>query len=560
MMPQPIPNETAPAKTPQRLWATRSRLNVRTLLQWPNRWRSLACRLAPPARRAEQQRINAVALAADHLVDGLGTRSARGAAVFIMAQGAGILLQVANAALMARLLRPQDFGVAAMALAVTGLVGLFTDLGLSAASVQKRDLDQNTASALFFINVLCGVIAMMASFALAPAAAWFFGDIRVRWAIVGFGVIMPFAAAGVQHGALLARVMRWTAVQSIGILSLLVGTASGALAAALMNAGFWALIVSSSATVLTRLVLLWIACPWRPSRVRDWTGARSAVNFGLYLTGFNLTHFMGRQADVVMIGWYWGAAETGYYTRAYQLMLLPMNVISGPLGSVFIPALSRLQSDPSRWGDAFMRAYLCTSIIGCAFASVLIVTADHVIDLVYGPAWQPAVAIFKWLSWSMVCTFPMGAMAWAFVSLGQTKAMFRWGLISLAVLAIVFVLTVSAGAVAMARAFCIALWLLTPICFHLALRRSPVSTWHALVSILPLWISAAGAAFAGLSTKELGDLGPLPSLIVESVSTLLVFSALVALLIFQCSDYRRIATGVWQIATAALAARDRGAA
>lgn len=506
----------------------------------------------PGARNIDRDKINTRALATDHLLTGLGARSANGVVVSILAQGLSLILQISNAALMARLLAPDDFGVAALALSVTGLVSLFADLGLSAASVQRRELNQNTASALFAVNVLAGIVGMTLCFALAAPAGWIFHDPRVFWAILALGCIVPIAAAAVQHNALLIRSMKWWSIQSIGVASLLAGILVGVFAAAELQAGYWALVAASAATAVTRLVLLWMACPWRPSRVNEWTSARSAVNFGAYMTGFNLTLFLARQADVMLIGWYWGATDTGFYSRAYQLMLLPLNAISGPLGGVFVPALSRLQSDPARWRDAFMRAYLVSAVIGCAFASVFIVCADHVVYLVYGPNWQETIAIFRWLSWSMFCTFPMGAMAWAFVSLGNSKAMFQWGLLSLIVLAIAFSAAVPYGALAMAKAFTIALWLLTPACYFLALNKSPVSTGKALIEILPLWIAAFVAAGAGLTFKNEFSFGLISGVILESVATLAVFALTAVLLGFHRSEHRRTTVTSWTLVTDAL--------
>lgn len=495
---------------------------------------------------SDRQAINARALDTSHLLEGLGARSANGVAVSILGQGTTVLLQIVNAVVMTRLLAPEDFGVAAMAMAVTGFIGLFTELGLSAATIQRRDLDQNTASALFQINVVCGMLGMLACFALAVPAAWVLHDTRVVWAVIGWGCIVPIAAAAVQHGALLVRGMRWSTVQAIGVAALVMGIVAGVLAA-LANCGYWSVIAAAGVSATTRLILFWVACPWRPSWVRDWTPARSSLNFGAYMTGFNFTLFLARQVDVLLIGWYWGAVETGYYTRAYQLMLLPLNAISGPLGAVFVPALSRLQSDPDRWRDAFMKAYLIAAAIGCAFASAFIVTADQVIAIVYGPGWQATIKMFQWLSWSMICTFPMGAMAWAFVSLGNSRAMFHWGLVSLTVLAFVFAVSVPFGSVAMAKTCCIALWLLTPVCFHFALKASPVSMLSALAEIVPLWIAAAAGAGCGLAIKGHGGLGLVGSLITETLVTMAAFAVVLAALAFRRPVYRRVAVDTWTL-------------
>ena len=52
------------------------------------------------------------------------------------------------------------------------------------------------------------------------------------------------------------------------------GDLVGVLAATVLKAGYWALVAASAATALTRLILLWLACPWRPSRVREWKSGR----------------------------------------------------------------------------------------------------------------------------------------------------------------------------------------------------------------------------------------------------------------------------------------------
>ena len=507
-----------------------------------------------------RDQINARALATDHLMAGLGARSANGVVVTILVQFTVFALQILNTAWMARVLAPEDFGVVALALSVTGFVGLFAELGLSVATVQRRELDQNTASVLFVVNLLAGFAGMVLCFGLAAPAAWVFSDTRVFWAVVGLGCALPLSAAAVQHNALLVRGMRWWPIQLIGLASLGAGVFVGIVAASLLNAGYWALVGASAATAITRLTLLWFVCPWRPSRVREWASARTAVSFGAHMTGFNLTLFLARQLDVTLIGLFWGTAQTGYYTRAYQLMLLPLNAISGPLGAVFVPALSRLQGDPARWSAAFMRAYLIAAIIGCAFASIFIVTADHLVNLVYGPGWEDTTEIFQWLSWSMYCTFPMGAMAWAFVSLGNSKAMLKWGLISFVVLGITFVTAVPYGVLGVAKAYTIAIWSLTPVCFHLALRKSPVSTSKALIEIAPIWIASFVAAAAGLQTKNFTGFGLLPDLVLESAVTASAFALVGFVLVYRRYEYQQMAVSSWALLIAAISNRSQSKA
>ena len=113
------------------------------------------------------------------------------------------------------------------------------------------------------------------------------------------------------------------------------------------------------------------------------------------------------------------------------------------------------------------------------------------------------------------------------------------------------------GVLAMAKAFTIALWILTPACFYLALGKSPVPTGKALIEITPLWVAAFAAVGAGLSVKSATGLGLIPGLILESTLTLLAFAVVALLLAHRRSEYRRMAATTWALVADAVAQRRR---
>src|SRR5215472_15357955 len=92
-------------------------------------------------------------LSTDHLLHDVSTRAVFGGFVTTGAQAAKAILNFAAAAILARLLAPRDFGLVGMALGITGLVGLFKELGLSTATVQSETITQGQVSNLFWVNV-----------------------------------------------------------------------------------------------------------------------------------------------------------------------------------------------------------------------------------------------------------------------------------------------------------------------------------------------------------------------------------------------------------------------
>jgi Polysaccharide biosynthesis protein len=82
----------------------------------------------------------------------LRERVIRGASARICAQAASFLLRIGSLMVLARLLDPTDFGLVGMVTAVTGVLDLFRDFGLSAASVQRAAVTEEQISTLFWVN------------------------------------------------------------------------------------------------------------------------------------------------------------------------------------------------------------------------------------------------------------------------------------------------------------------------------------------------------------------------------------------------------------------------
>ena len=119
-----------------------------------------------------------------------------------------------------------------------------------------------------------------------------------------------------------------------------------AVIAGFVGAGYWSLVLMFIASVITYTSSNWIACRWRPGWPVFESQVGSMLKFGRNLTGFKVVNYFSRNLDNILIGRLWGSVELGLYAKAYQLILLPINQINGPMTAVAMPALSRLQNRP----------------------------------------------------------------------------------------------------------------------------------------------------------------------------------------------------------------------
>ncbi len=143
--------------------------------------------------------------------------------------------------ILARLLDPKDFGLVGMVTAFTGILALFRDFGLSSASIQRANVTDEQISTLFWINLAVGAFLGVLAVAMAPVVAAFYHEPRLSTVTTALAASFVFNAAGVQHGAILQRQMRFTALAVINTAGLLVGSLVG-IGGALAGYGYWALI------------------------------------------------------------------------------------------------------------------------------------------------------------------------------------------------------------------------------------------------------------------------------------------------------------------------------
>ena len=430
-------------------------------------------------------------LSSEHLTRDLGRRTASGGIMAIGAQVLILLMQLGYMAVMARLLNPDDFGLVAMATTVTAFVGVFADVGLSMATIHSQKLDQDTVSALLIVNLAAGFVLMLVAWLMAPLAAWSFNDPRVFHLVLVLALAIPITAAGAQHKALLIRNMRWMSLYGVNLGSLVCGCAVGIAMAWGSDFNYWSLTIATLTTALLGTLGQWMLSSWRPSRVGNWKGTRSAINFGVNFSAFNAINYFHRQADNILIGYYLGSAQLGFYTRAYSIFTLPISLVNGPLTTAFIPALSRLQTKSSQWRKAFLDMLALVTIVGSAIAASLFVLAAPLVTLLLGPSWAASAEILNYLSLSIFVSTPLSAMGWIYISLGQTNRMFAWSVFATTIILVAFAIGLSGGASGVALAYSIVIYVLTLPSFWYASRKAPVSMGDISKTVFPI----VGAGF-----------------------------------------------------------------
>jgi PST family polysaccharide transporter len=390
------------------------------------------------------------------------------------AQVIKFLLYTGSVVVLGRLLTPQDYGLVAMVTAITGFVTLFKDMGLSMATIQKAEINHSQVSTLFWINVAVSFVLALILAVGAPIISWFYREPKLTGITLVLAGTFIFSGLTVQHQALLRRQMRFSALAMIEIGSMGIGIATG-IVLAWYGAGYWALVGLSAATALSNVALVWVFCGWRPGLPVRRAGIRSMVAFGGHLTGFNAVNYFARNLDNILLGRFCGASVLGLYSRAYNIMMLPISQVREPLQSVAAPALSRIQNEPVRYQKYYTTLVSLIAFITMPLVVFLFVCADEVIGLLLGSKWSGAADIFKILCIGAFIQPVATTWGLVLVSLGQSKRYLKWGIANSILIVLSFIVGLPWGAIGVAAGYTIATYVLLLPTLWYCFRQSPVS-------------------------------------------------------------------------------------
>ncbi len=420
----------------------------------------------------------------------------RGAAATVSASALSLGVQMISTVILARLLTPADFGVVTMVTTFSLLLASFGLNGFMDAVIQFEEIDQYTASNLFWLNSAAGLLLAIAFVAAGSLLARFYGNPLVANVAAGLSVGIFIAALSVIHQALLKRAMRFAGTSANDVIGRAINTAVSILLA-LRGWGYWALVAGIVAQQLSVTIGAWWLCRWVPSLPRRTGKTGAAVRFAAKVYGRFCLGYSTQNIDNLLVGWRFNAVALGFYKKAYDLFALSGSQLIAPLHNVALASLSKLNRDPVRF-----RRYLANSLgiiafVGMAVSADLTLMGKDVVRLVLGPKWSESSRIFELFGPGIGVMLLCGAFGWIHLSLGNPGRWFRWSLVELALTVSLFLAALPWGPEGIAAAWSLSYWTLLIPGFWYAGR--PIG-FGVSALIAAIWRYAAAALVAGLAT------------------------------------------------------------
>ena len=424
-------------------------------------------------------------------------RSRRDVAVlrgFLWTSGGRLLVQMATWAIsvvIANLLSPRDYGIAAMASLYVGFAQLLAELGFGAAIVQRSDISKQTIAAIMGASLVISVVLAIVSIPAGYALAAFYREPVLIAVVSVYGLNFIPAAIRSVSGALLSKEMAFHKVTILGLVEAVTASLTS-LVFALAGWSVWSLVLGNTVAVCVAAVLsvVW-AHPGFSLRLAHLRGT-GVVRFGYKVLISRAAWYFYASTDFLIIGRRIGTQATGHYNLAYQFASVPADRITGALTQVLFPVFATLQGDRAELGRYFRHSTEACSLALMPIYVGLALVANDLVEVALGPKWHGAAIILSVLSLASVVRSLASVANTVIVGCGNAGFPAKMSLIGLVIFPPAFFMASYYGPAAVA-----AVWLVLypPL---LAVPTVIVALRAAHLTVADFWSALKPAAVATL--------------------------------------------------------------
>lgn len=332
-------------------------------------------------------------------------------------------------AILARLLRPEDFGLMAMLMVVLQFAQAYADMGISNAIIHRQDTTREQLSTLYWLNILAGSVVFLLVVAATPLIVALYGEPRLHELVPLAALVLLLLPPGQQFQILLQKSLRFRALALIEIAAALVGAAV-AIGSALGGQGVLSLIWGYLALAGSlSLCLLAIGLrEWRPRLRFRRDDLKGYVSFGLFQLGDKSLNYLSSRIDQLLIGALLGAQALGYYNVAFNLVVLPLTRINPILTRVAFPMFSLLQNDTDRLRQGFMAVQRVLATVNFPIFVGMATLAWVIVPTIFGDKWLPSVALIQILAFVALLRSGMNPAGSLLLAKGRVDLSFYWNL------------------------------------------------------------------------------------------------------------------------------------
>src|SRR5699024_6296617 len=269
----------------------------------------------------------------------------------------------------------------------------FSKLGIGPSIVQKETIEVKHIQTGYTISLIFSTILTAIVWFSSPYIASFFdmGELESVLKVLAF--IHLIQGFSVVSEALLQRKLEFKKLAFVQVVSYVAYGVVG-ITLSWFEFGVWSLVFAQITHVLLKTYLFLKIQSHSKKLTIKYDLAKELLSFGFgYSVGIIYNH-LALQGDTFVIGKFLGASSLGIYSRAYQLLAMPVNLVGTVIEKVLFPSFSRIGSSITRLQEVYKTAITITALICLPLSVFLVILRKSIILLLFGNMWTDAILPF----------------------------------------------------------------------------------------------------------------------------------------------------------------------
>lgn len=314
--------------------------------------------------------------------------------LFFQSGYSAVLGLIANL-ILTILLSPSIFGIYIAVLSMIAFLNYFSDIGLAASLIQKKEIDEDDLATTFTFQQLLTLVLIIGGFFATNFIKVFYklppDGVYLYWSLL---VAFFFSSAKTIPSIFLERKI---AFQKIVLVQIVENTLFYAIVSILAILGFG--LMSFTYAVLARslvgLFLIYLISPWMPKIKISIKSLRKLLKFGV---PFQASSFLGLFKDdliILYLGKALGFEALGYIGWAKKWADAPIRIIMDNIAKVTFPLIARFQDNKDKIRQLSEKILHYQTIILAPAYLAAIVFMPYLIKIIpkYSK-WGPALPYF----------------------------------------------------------------------------------------------------------------------------------------------------------------------
>ncbi|HLJ74294.1 MAG TPA: lipopolysaccharide biosynthesis protein, partial [Thermoanaerobaculia bacterium] len=341
---------------------------------------------------------------------------------------------------VARLLSPGDYGLMAIASIWIGAIELLAEMGLGAAVVQFRDLNEDELNACFWVTMTIACAGYGTLFVAAPAIReWFSAPAMLVPVLRAAGLTLPITAFRVVPDGLLRKELKLDKISQAEIAGSL-ATMPVTVGLAATGAGVWALVGGALTLPVVQTAVTFVFARWRPAFRVNSPRFSAIVHYSIASLGTRIGWSLLGQTDELVLGKVGGHIVLGFYSMAMRLALLPVSKITVVANQLVVPIMAELQSDVRRMRNSFLRGLRMVACLTVPLCVGTALVAPDLIPTMLTAKWTPIVPILQILAAFALARSIGALLPPVYYARYRVTSLLRWTTGQLIVMPIVFLI------------------------------------------------------------------------------------------------------------------------